>query len=964
MTPVDDSLKSPHTAEDSDRLLETVEALAGELRPGTVGNTPVTLDSVFDRDLGLDSLSRVELIARVETEFGIALPEAVLGSAETPRDLLRALDAAGNRAVSRTVQTRRAVTPAPEGTVPLPHHVQTLTEALIWHADTHPDRPHLRLYADEGDGKPLTYGELRDGAMAIAAGLLERGLEPQQPVIIMLPTGHDYFLSFLGVLMAGGIPVPIYPPARMTQIGEHLNRHAGIARNAGAVAMITFPEARRLGDLLKARAETVRHVITPGDLRGAGGTTTPALPEAAPGDTAFLQYTSGSTGAPKGVTLSHANLLANVRAMGQALEAGPSDVIVSWLPLYHDMGLIGAWLGSLYHAAHFVVMPPLSFLGRPIRWLQAIHRYRGTISAAPNFAYEMCLRRIPDEDLAGLDLSSWRVAANGAEPISPDSLRRFCARFEAAGFKRTTMMPMFGLAENCVGLAFPPLDRGPAIDRVKRRTLTSRGIAEPADEADAEADVIEFVACGRPIPGHEIRIAGEDGRELPERHEGRLQFRGPSSTSGYWRNPEATREMFRDGWVDSGDRAYIAGGDVHITGRSKDIVIRAGRNIYPAEIEDAVGELDGVLKGNVAVFGAPGADSGTERLVVLAETRRRDPETLETVRTAINGQVTDLLGSPADEVVLAPPNTVPKTSSGKIRRAASRDIYLKGQIGKPRPAVWKQIAQSAIAGIGPLVRRLSGRIADWAYAAWFWFVLAVLTGPVIWLLVLLLPGARLRWAVARAGARMFLRLVGALPRLSGSENLPGAETPFLMVSNHMSYLDGCVLVAALPRPAGFVAKGELESQFVAGTFLKRLGAAFVERFDARKSTDDAKRIAGLAKDRPLVYFPEGTFTRAPGLLPFQMGAFSAATGAGLPVVPLIIRGTRNILRSDSWFPRRGHVRVAIAEPLRPDGNETDAWKTALHLRAETRRRILRHSGEPDLETERSPLLSGVKPEDR
>lgn len=961
MTAVDKGQAGRKNASDSVRLLEAVSALVAELRPGTVRNTPVSLDSSFDRDLGLDSLSRVELIARIETGFDVALPETVLGTAETPRDLLRAITAAANRSRPKATDAPVETTAALGSVDALPHRAETLTEVIAWHAETHPERPHLRLYADEGDGEILTYGNLRDGAVQIAAGLMVRGLAPQEPVILMLPTGLDYFLSFAGVLMAGGIPVPIYPPARMTQIEEHLNRHVDIARNCGAVAMITFAEARRLGGLLKAQAESVRHVVTPEDLMGEGkATSIPAFPTPAPGDTAFLQYTSGSTGAPKGVTLSHANLLANIRAMGQALEAGPEDVIVSWLPLYHDMGLIGAWLGSLYHAAHFVVMPPLAFLGRPLRWLKAIHRYRGTISAAPNFAYEMCQRRISEADLDELDLSSWRVAANGAEPISPDSLRGFCKRFAAHGFARETMMPMFGLAENCVGLAFPPLDRGPLIDRVKRRSLSTQGIAEPAGETDPKADVIEFVACGRPIPGHEIRIADDTGRELPERREGQLQFRGPSATSGYWRNAEATRAMFQGDWLDSGDRAYIAGGDVHITGRSKDIVIRAGRNIYPAEIEEAVGELDGVLKGNVAVFGIAGAETGTERLVVLAETRRREAGAQETLRAAVNGLVSDLLGSPADEVVLAPPNTVAKTSSGKIRRAASREIYEGGLIGKPRPAVWRQMARAALSGLGPQTRRLAGRAADWVYAAWFWLVLAVLIGPPVWLLVAVLPGAGLRWAVARTGARLFLRLVRALPRLTGAENLPEAGAPHLIVSNHMSYLDGCVLVATLPRPAAFVAKGELEGQLVAGIFLKHLGAAFVERFDARKSAADAKRIAGLAQKRPLLYFPEGTFTRAPGLLPFQMGAFTTAAGANLPVVPLIIRGTRNILRSDSWFPRRrGRIRVTVAEPVAPNAREveTDAWKAALALRAEARRRILRHTAEPDLEVEKSPLLT-------
>ncbi len=935
------------------RLIEVVSGLLAELRPSGGDTVQVTLDSVFDRDLGLDSLSRVELIARVESAFGAALPESVLGEAETPRDLLRALSAAAGQEKSAATREIESVDLGRVETLPI--RARTLVEAFDWHAAAHPDRPHIRLYADDGDGEILTYDALREAAAGIATGLLDRGLVPGETVMLMLPTGRDYFVSFLGVLMAGGTPVPIYPPARMTQIGEHLSRHAGIAANCRAAIMITVPEATKLGGLLKARAESVRHVVTPQDLETSGGNG--ALPAPGPGDIAFLQYTSGSTGAPKGVSLTHANLLANVRAMGRALQANADDVVVSWLPLYHDMGLIGAWLGSLYHAAHFVVMPPLAFLGRPSRWLTAIHRYRGTISAAPNFAYEMCLRRIPEKELEGLDLKSWRIAANGAEPVSPDTLRRFCERFEPLGFKRSTMMPMFGLAENCVGLAFPPLDRGPLIDRVQRATLAASGRAEPAAETTPEAEIIEFVACGRPIPGHEIRIADSTGRELPERTEGRLEFRGPSATAGYYRNPEATRALFDGEWLDSGDRAYIADADVYITGRAKDIIIRAGRNIYPSEIEDAAGEIDGIIKGNVAVFGVAGAESGTERLVVLAETRRRDPEAQEKIRTALNGLVTEMLGSPADEVVLAPPNTVPKTSSGKIRRASSRDIYVNGLIGKPRPPVWKQVAREALAGIRPYLRRLGSRLSAWLFAARFWIVLCVICAPPTWLLAVLLPGTNLRWKAARTGSRLFLRLSGLLPRLNGAEYLQGVGADCVLVSNHSSYLDGCVLVAALPRPAAFVAKGELEGQFIAGTFLKRIGAVFVERFDAARSVSDAERITEAAGGRPLLYFPEGTLSRIPGLLPFQMGAFAAAARAGLPMVPLAVRGTRNVLRDGSWFPRRGRITVTAMEPVHPDAAETDRWKAAVALRGEVRRRMLRQIGEPDLE--HFPILHGL-----
>ena len=270
----------------------------------------------------------------------------------------------------------------------------------------------------------------------------------------------------------------------------------------------------------------------------------------------MLQYTSGSTGNPKGVMLTHANLLANIRAMGQPFDIDPErNVFVSWLPLYHDMGLIGAWLGSLYFGMKLVVMSPLHFLARPERWLWAIQKYRGTLSAAPNFGYEMCLTRIKDENIAGLDLSSWRVAASGAEAVLPSTLRAFEERFGRYGPAATTQRPVYGLAESSAGLAFPAVPRPPLVDRVKRDELTRSGVAVPAEADDTSA--IEFVGRGQPIPGHEIRVVDGGGREAPDREEGNIQCKGPSTTQGYFRNPKATRALFAGDWLRTGDRGYM-----------------------------------------------------------------------------------------------------------------------------------------------------------------------------------------------------------------------------------------------------------------------------------------------------------------------------------------------------------------------------------------------------------------------
>lgn len=714
--------------------------------------------------------------------------------------------------------------------------------------------------------------------------------------------------------------------------------------------LITVTEARQIARLLKAQVDTLRAVVIPDELISSSGTyNEPALK---PQDIAFLQYTSGSTGQPKGVILTHANLLANIRAMGEAVQADSSDVFVSWLPLYHDMGLIGAWLGSLYYGMSLVLMSPLTFLIHPPRWLWTIHKHRGTLTAAPNFAYELCLHKIEERDLEGLDLSSLRLAFNGAEPVSPNTLRNFTERFAHYGFRTQAIAPVYGLAEATVGLAFPPLDRGPLIDRIQREPFASSGKAVPAMESDPNP--LEFVACGQPLPGYQIRIVDMAGRELPERREGRLEFRGPSATSGYLRNAEATEKLFDGVWLDSGDLAYAAGGDVYLTSRVKDLIIRGGRNIYPYEVEEAVGEISGIRKGCVAVFGTPDPDSGTERLIVVAETREEKPDLLEALQIQVYGVATDLLGMTPDEVMLAPPHTVLKTSSGKIRRTAVRELYEQGRIGERPRAVWRQIIRLGLASLRPQLRTAWRWSIDMGYAIYaktiFW-----LLAPMTWLLVALLPRASWRWATIRRSARLFFRLARVPLRVEDLEHLEqcSGDQACVVVANHSSYLDGIVLVAALPANFTFVAKAELEEQFFARRFLRRIGVVFVERFDKQRGVADARRtVDTIRSGRSLVFFPEGTFARMPGLLPFHMGAFIAAAETGVPVVPVTIRGTRSILRSGSWFPHRGAVNITISLPIMPTGAD---WNAAVELRNAARSNILQHLGEPDLEQEIPPI---------
>ena len=940
-------MNSQHPDESQDafaeRLLTEVRGLAAKLQPKLASVASATLDSQLDRDLGFDSLGRVELIARLEKAFDVHLAERTFSEAETPRDLLHAVLTAQQVGP----EVLRRIELAGGGIADTPEQVKTLPEMLDWHCQRHPDYAHIRLWQDEGEDRIISYGELQRNAHQAAAGLQHRGLMPGETVALMLPTSEDYFFSFFAVLYAGGIPVPIYPPARPAQLEDHMRRQAGILDNARCSVLITVREAKPLAAMLRAQVDSLREVLTLDVLlQPAGAYSRPAINAT---DTAFIQYTSGSTGDPKGVVLSHANLLANIRVDGHTINANSDDVFISWLPLYHDMGLIGAWLGSLYFAAQLVIMSPLSFLARPVRWLQALHRYGGTLSAAPNFAYELCLNRIDDDELEGLDLSRWRIAMNGAEAVSPETIRRFTERFAPYGFRAESMFPVYGLAECSVGLAFPPMNRLPRIDRIRRDEFSLSGRAIPAEDDDPHA--LLFVGCGLALHGHQLRVVDSASVELPERYQGRLQFRGPSTTSGYYRNPAASAKLFDGEWLESGDLAYLADGELFITGRSKDVIIRGGRNIYPHELEQAVGEIDGIRKGRVAVFATLDREHQTEQLVILAESRETDDSARQALVQGIAELAAEVTLVAPDDIVLAPPGSVLKTSSGKIRRAACRELYEQGRIGEAQRAVWLQLLRLQLAALPQQLRRRWRQLREGTYAVYCQLVFRLLAF-LLALGILILPGKNLRWRLLRPLARTLALLTATPVRVEGSKNLLPREHNCIYVVNHSSYLDSYAICAALPRQFRFVAKAELAHDWLPRTLLGRIGTLFVDRFDRQSGVGALQAIeqAAAAGDS-LLFYPEGTFTYSPGLRPFRMGAFVAAVNTGLPVVPVALSGTRAILPGDSWFARRGAITVTIGEPLDPgEWHSEDAsdWEQALRLKELARAEILRFCGEQDM----------------
>jgi 1-acyl-sn-glycerol-3-phosphate acyltransferase len=922
----------------------------------------------LERELGLGSLERVELMVRLGDACGVRLADRVVAEAETVQDLIDALvfertrekiapGMAEDDSWSRSTAIPAGFGPRPE----LEQQIRTaesLTEILRLRGAGEPERAHLHIYQEDEKVRVITFGELYARASAVASELCERGLEVGQTVAVMLPTCADFFYAFAGILLAGGIPVPLYPPFRADRIAEYATRQANILRNAEARFLITFRQAQGLARLLQPRvpslleilnAERLANVPVRGEPTGAGWQPVKNLAHRAHGeDIAFLQYTSGSTGDPKGVTLTHANLLANIRSIIAGLEVHSQDVVVSWLPLYHDMGLIGAWLAPLYFGVPVVAMSPLAFLSRPQRWLRAIHEHRGTLSPAPNFAYELCVRKIQDEELEGLDLSSWRGALNGAELVQASTLERFAGRFARCGFRREAFLPVYGLAEASLAVSAPRVGSGYTVDRVERDALESEGHAVPARNGGA---TVEFVSAGKALPDVEVRIVNSDGRDVGERTVGQLWFKGPSATSGYYRNEEATRTLIReDGWLDSGDRAYCADGEIYITGRAKDVIIKAGRNLYPHEIEEIVGRVQGVRAGCVVAFGVRGETSGTEKLIVAAEAR--NPSEAKQIAAVIVREVDQAIGAPPDSVEVLTPHSIPKTSSGKLRRVETRRLFLEGKLGKKAAPTWAQLGRLALRSTGPRawisLKRGCRRIGEVPYGIYVLAAFGIgITG--LWLAIALTRN-RIRAArMLKGAARLMLRLAAIPVRIEGNEAFSEAvqSGACIFAPNHSSYVDILAMLALLPTGVRFVAKGEALKMPLVGTIMRKTGAFAFDRNSPAERMGLAREVdAALLRGESVAIYPEGTFTSAVGIRPFHLGAFKAAALTHRPICPVAIRGARRILRDGTFLPRPGDIAVTFGPLVKPDQTIGTNWREIVRLRDATREIMARNSGEP------------------
>lgn len=561
------------------------------------------------------------------------------------------------------------------------HQPRTVAQAIEDAAST--TKNGYRFVEENTDAEPFfSHGAIERASARFGGAMQALGLKKGDRVALILPDNADFIFSFLGAVRAGIVPVPIYPPTGLGKLAGYLENTLHIVERSGAKVLITSSEIKLMLGTIAAKAPALQKVVNVEPLRASKEELSPAKINL--DDVCFLQFTSGSTSRPKGVTLTHRNLAANVHAI-MDLGLGVRDSVdsgVSWLPLYHDMGLIGFVIAPIYHKNTITFLPPLLFLKRPARWLDAISRHRGTISFGPNFAYALCVKRIKEQEMTGLDLSSWRVAGCGAEPIRAENLKAFADKFASVGFDPKAFVCCYGMAESTLAISFSKLGTGVNVDVVEGDKLWSAHKAEPvAAGAERAAPIVQ---CGSAFTDHDIAVFAPDDTEgqkpLGNREVGELRLRGPSVMEGYWDEPELTKNAFAGGWLKTGDLGYLADGLVHICGRSKEVIIVNGRNYYPQDLEWEAGNVTGVRRGNVIAFGTMKPHGDRERVVVVFETQVAGEDALHTLKADVRKAVQQGIGLTADDVVAVKVGVLPKTSSGKLQRAKTRELYETGEL--------------------------------------------------------------------------------------------------------------------------------------------------------------------------------------------------------------------------------------------------------------------------------------------
>jgi fatty-acyl-CoA synthase len=552
----------------------------------------------------------------------------------------------------------------------------TLCEGLDYAAQ---GQTGMNFYGPRGQlEESMSYRSLRKRAIETAHRLLNAGIKPGDRVAVVAETGADFITVFFGCQYAGIVPCPL--PYSM-YIGGHdsyVNRVAGMLESAHATAVVTTQDLEQLVREAGQRAR-VRKVLSHAELAqfpASGADLKPFGPQ----DVSYIQYSSGSTSNPKGVLISQKAICANtMNTLRHGLKVVPTDRTFSWLPLYHDMGLVGFCLSPMMGQISVDYLSTPAFARRPALWLKLMSENQCTIAYGPTFGYDLAARRI-NGDAPSLKLDQWRVAGIGGDMVRADVLKLFAETLSVAGFNPKAFLPSYGMAEATLGVSFTDPEKEIRVDIIDRAAMKASREAIPSD-AGCPDEVRHFVVCGKPLPGHRMRVVDEAGNELGERRIGRIEICGPSLMSGYYRNPQATAAIMRDdGFMDTGDMGYWADGEIVITGRAKDMILHNGRNIWPQDIEWAIERLEQVRDGDVAAFAMEGAN-GEDRVTVLVQCRLRDFAAIEDLRKQVAAQVVRSIGIEAD-VVMVPPKSLPFTSSGKLSRAGSKALYVSGEIAE------------------------------------------------------------------------------------------------------------------------------------------------------------------------------------------------------------------------------------------------------------------------------------------
>lgn len=551
---------------------------------------------------------------------------------------------------------------------------RTLTELLQDHAEHYPDMLYVRLLRQTEVMATYTYAQTWQWANRWAVLLRDHGLRHGDRVILALPNGDDFLGAYFGTLLAGGLPATAAPFRKIEANDYALISLAERLRFIGANLLIV-PEAQaNIGTLSPLSEVKPLTILTRQHVPATADAITPT---GNGDDLGLLQFTSGTSGNAKVVQLTHTALLTQMQVISTALALHDrnEDWALSWLPLFHDMGLIGYLLTTALHAGNVTLLPVEDFIMRPNLWIKALSDYRASITGAPPSAYALCARRMKESEVGQYDLRRLRIALVGAEPVTLYSLQLFIDKFRPAGLRPTSLMPTYGLAENGLAVTMTPLKRGPKFDTIDLEGLQTSNLARRAEPRRPARTV---ASVGAPLIDTEVAIMSQTGERLPDRQIGEIVIRTPSLMQGYYAQPELTAQALRDGWLWTGDLGYLAEGELYITGRKKELLIVGGRNYFPDDVEQIVTSTPDVRLGRVVCIAHEEAALGTEVAVILAETGLTDPAERDILRQTIRRRLTQA-GYPVSEVILLRPKTIQVTPNGKLKRVECKTRYLAGE---------------------------------------------------------------------------------------------------------------------------------------------------------------------------------------------------------------------------------------------------------------------------------------------